>query len=177
MASGRIVHLDDPHPTEIHWPDVVEHLARIPRFNGAAGKYSVAQHSVLVMEQFEEGSILRPFALLHDAHEAMIGDIIRPLQMALPRQWSQQLKYVKRKLDEAIFIAAGLDPLAGWSQQFVLAHADEVVLAMEKRDLLAECDAWQARVPPAETRIERVWGYREAVDNLERAMIECGVIR
>ena len=171
-ASGRTVHLDDPSPDEIDFGDIAEHLSRLVRFNGAAGGYTVAQHSCAVMEQFEVGHPLRPYALLHDAHEAYIGDIVAPLAAALPREWRGALNHMKWKLDQAIYIAAGLNPLEARAQKFVIEHADRVVLATEKRDLLPQCEEWYLPVPPRAEPIGRVLPPRDARSEMLRWFVE-----
>lgn len=85
-ASGRPYWPADPQPEEIHPRDLPIQLARICRFNGALredipGIYSVAQHLVLAHDLAPPD--LRLEALLHDAHEAYIHDVVKPFKLML----------------------------------------------------------------------------------------------
>lgn len=88
-ASGRRFDLASPTAAMVDFDtDVPDALARLARFTGhiAAGPYSVAQHSVLCCEavMMETGDPLAAaYALLHDAHEAYIGDWSTPLKQAI----------------------------------------------------------------------------------------------
>ena len=88
MLSGRRLDLLDPSPFDVEIEDIAHGLSRVARWNGqTAGEwaYSVAQHSVLVERLV---AILdrdlpqrwRLAALLHDAPEYVIGDMITPLK-------------------------------------------------------------------------------------------------
>lgn len=79
----------DPRPGEVLLADVAHHLARINRYNGACEleHYSVAEHSVLMAEWLldeYEDPLLAYQGLLHDAPEAYIGDMVRPLKRNMP---------------------------------------------------------------------------------------------
>lgn len=82
-SSGRAFDLVEPTSAMVHWPDVAEQLAKTPRFAGATPgvHYSVAQHSVLVAQLVSPE--WRPWALLHDAHEAWLGDDTTPKKAAV----------------------------------------------------------------------------------------------
>lgn len=84
-ASGRAFDLVEPTAAMVHWPDVAEQLAKAPRFAGATAGvfYSVAQHSVHVARLVAPE--WAPWALLHDAHEAYLGDDATPKKAALSR--------------------------------------------------------------------------------------------
>ena len=82
--TGIKFHFLDPRPEEIAITDIAHALANQCRFNGhTKWFYSVAQHSVLVAEQVAKRTkdrlIIRQ-ALLHDAAEAYIGDLVQPLK-------------------------------------------------------------------------------------------------
>lgn len=82
-ASGITFYPLDPRPEEILIEDIAHHLARICRWGGAVRSfYSVAEHSVLLSWHFEERGEpdMAKWALLHDAAEAYLGDVVRPLK-------------------------------------------------------------------------------------------------
>lgn len=91
MLSGRRLDILDPSPLDVELSDIAYGLARVARWNGQTeGDYpfSVAQHSVLVLEIFRT---LNPvanarsqlYALLHDAPEYVMGDIISPFKTVM----------------------------------------------------------------------------------------------
>jgi hypothetical protein len=86
--SGHMVNLLDPQVEDVTLRDIAYHLSRIPRFNGATiGRFawSIADHSILVedlMSLITDDPRWRLAALLHDAHEFVVGDITRPMQSA-----------------------------------------------------------------------------------------------
>jgi len=99
-ASGKPFWPSDPRPQDIRISDIAAHLSRICRFNGAIKDdidvYSVAQHSVLVERYFtifnpNSSTNARLAALLHDAAEAYLGDMIKPIKDS----------YAERKAHEA----------------------------------------------------------------------------
>ena len=91
MLSGRRLDLLDPSPLDIEIEDIAHGLARVARWNGQTKgdhAYSVAEHSVLVESltaQFEPNldRHWRLAALLHDASEYVVGDMISPFKAAL----------------------------------------------------------------------------------------------
>ena len=89
MLSGRRLDLLDPSPLDVELEDVAHGLAFVARWNGqTAGDwpYSVAEHSLLVEELFEPPDPdprWRLAALLHDAPEYVIGDMISPVKAAV----------------------------------------------------------------------------------------------
>ena len=91
MLSGRRLDLLDPSPLDIEITDIAHGLARVARWNGqtkGAHAFSVAQHCLLVEQIAAE---LRPratrafrlAALLHDAAEYVVGDLISPFKAAV----------------------------------------------------------------------------------------------
>jgi uncharacterized protein len=91
MLSGRRLDLLDPSPLDIEIEDIAHGLARVARWNGQTkgdSAFSVAQHCVLVTALFThtQPSATKPqklAALLHDAPEYVIGDMISPFKAAL----------------------------------------------------------------------------------------------
>jgi 5'-nucleotidase len=112
MLSGRRLDLLDPSPVDIEIEDIAHGLARVARWNGQTlGDHalSVAQHCVVV-EQI--ASTLNPHwgarnclaALLHDAAEYVVGDLISPFKAALGLDY----KAFELRLLQAIYLRFGL---------------------------------------------------------------------
>jgi hypothetical protein len=112
MLSGRRLDLIDPSPLDIEIADIAHGLARVARWNGqtsGAHIFSVAQHTLLVeaimrthAPRIDEK--LRLAALLHDAPEYVIGDMISPFKAVLGGDY----KLVEKRLLSAIHIRFGL---------------------------------------------------------------------
>ncbi len=91
MLSGRRLDLLDPTPVDIEIEDIAHGLAFVARWNGQTlgdFAYSVAEHSLLVEELFGRIAPAAPprwrmAALLHDAPEYVIGDMISPVKAAV----------------------------------------------------------------------------------------------
>ena len=91
MLSGRRLDILDPSPLDVELSDIAHGLARVARWNGqTVGDYpfTVAQHSILVLELFRaqnrEADIKALlYAVLHDAPEYVMGDIISPFKAAM----------------------------------------------------------------------------------------------
>lgn len=91
MLSGRRLDLLDPTPMDIEIADIAHGLAFVARWNGQTRgdfAYSVAEHSLLVTEIFSRQNPKAPVkwqlaALLHDAPEYVIGDMISPVKAAV----------------------------------------------------------------------------------------------
>lgn len=77
--SGEMFWPLDPKPEEVHIEDIAHALSLVCRYGGHAKfHYSVGQHSILASRMVDEDFALQ--ALLHDAAEAYIGDMIRPVK-------------------------------------------------------------------------------------------------
>lgn len=91
MLSGRRLDLLEPSPLDIEISDIAHGLSRVARWNGQTlGDYpfSVAQHSILVLEMYQAAvPDLSPrdalYALLHDAAEYVVGDMISPFKATI----------------------------------------------------------------------------------------------
>lgn len=121
----------DPRPEDIDITNIAWGLSMQCRFNGHVSEfYSVAQHSVIVSRivesehPFDNKLILQ--ALLHDAHEAYIGDIVSPIKNLLP-----VFLEIEEKLDAVIMKKFGLDTTIAEP----VREADMVALVSEARDL------------------------------------------
>src|SRR5262245_34867592 len=101
LQSGAWLDFCAPSASEFTIEDIAHGLANICRYAGQCSNfYSVAEHSILVSEtakgfEFE--------ALLHDAAEAFMGDITRPLKQMLP-----EYKRIEREVEHAIFERFGV---------------------------------------------------------------------
>ena len=112
MLSGRRLDLLDPSPLDVEIADIAHGLARVARWNGqTVGEhaYSVAQHALLVEAIFSARSSgvrreWRLAALLHDAPEYVIGDLISPFKQALGLDY----KAFENRLQVAIHRRFGL---------------------------------------------------------------------
>lgn len=112
MLSGRRLDLLDPSPMDIEIEDIAHGLARVARWNGQTHgehSFSVAQHAVVVEEIAAHllpglAPKWRLAALLHDAAEYVIGDMISPFKAALGLNY----RTFEHRLEAAIHIRFGL---------------------------------------------------------------------
>lgn len=122
-----------PHIDDIEIEDIAHGLAYQCRFNGQTSSfYSVAQHSVLVASLVPEE--LKLAALLHDAAEAYLGDVVKPLKQLVPEYVT-----IEKKVMEMIGQRFGAADLT----HPLIKQADVILLATEKRDLMPNSvEAW-----------------------------------
>ncbi|MGH6798682.1 MAG: hydrolase [Roseiarcus sp.] len=112
MLSGRRLDLIDPSPLDVEIGDIAHGLARVARWNGQTRGpeiFSVAQHSLLVEALFAACEVApsgraRLAALLHDAPEYVIGDMISPFKAAIGGDY----KLIEARLNRAVLIRFGL---------------------------------------------------------------------
>jgi 5'-deoxynucleotidase YfbR-like HD superfamily hydrolase len=112
MLSGRRLDLLDPTPVDIEIEDIAHGLAFVARWNGQTigdHAYSVAEHSLLVETLFSRIAPAAPTkwrlaALLHDAPEYVIGDMISPVKAAVGPNYSA----LDDRLTAAIHLRFGL---------------------------------------------------------------------
>ena len=112
MLSGRRLDLINPSPLDVEIGDIAHGLARVARWNGQTRGpeiFSVAQHSLLVEALFAAAAPSSPgkaglVALLHDAPEYVIGDMISPFKAAIGGDY----KLIEARLMGAIRIRFGL---------------------------------------------------------------------
>lgn len=135
MLSGRRLDLLDPSPLDVEISDIAHGLARVARWNGQTQgdhAFSVAQHSLLVEDIFSTlvpgaPPASRLTALLHDAPEYVIGDMISPFKSAVGGGY----KSVEHRLQRAIHIRFGLPPETAEKLKRDIKRADQVAAYFE----------------------------------------------
>ncbi len=135
MLSGRRLDLLDPTPVDIEIEDIAHGLAFVARWNGqTAGDfaYSVAEHSLLVEELFRRIAPKAPVkwqlaALLHDAPEYVIGDMISPVKSAVGPDYGA----LDDRLAAAIHIRFGLPAAVPKTVKRQIKKADKISAWME----------------------------------------------
>ena len=154
-ASGDYFDLEDPDFRSIKIEDIGYALAMLCRYTGhCSAFYSVAQHSVLVSTIVPVEHALA--GLLHDAAEAYIGDVSKPLKSLLP-----DYKRIEARIEAAVFKRFGLPEVL----PDAVKRADLILLRTEQRDLMdAEGEDWTytegvapllARIHPQSSKLAR----------------------
>ncbi|WP_106609549.1 HD domain-containing protein [Shimia abyssi] len=135
MLSGRRLDLLDPTPVDIEIEDIAHGLAFVARWNGQTQgdyAYSVAEHSLLVERLFTRMYPVaepkwRLTALLHDAPEYVIGDMISPVKTAVGPDYGE----LDKRLTSAIHIRFGLPAETPKRIKAQIKRADRVSAWME----------------------------------------------
>ena len=135
MLSGRRLDLLDPSPLDIEISDIAHGLARVARWNGQTSgehAFSVAQHSLLVEALFSElvpaaSAGARLAALLHDAPEYVIGDMISPFKSVMGGSY----KDCELRLQRAIHLRFSLPAELGAGLRKEIKRADQIAAYYE----------------------------------------------
>lgn len=132
---GNRFYLLNPRIDDVVIEDIAHGLAYQCRFNGQTRTfYSVAQHSIIVAELVPAEQRLA--ALLHDAAEAYLGDMVKPLKLLLPEFSS--IEFQVSSIIAAKFGLPGFDFPE-------IKRADLIALATEKRDLMPySTESWES---------------------------------
>ncbi|AWD22026.1 HD domain-containing protein [Fuscovulum blasticum] len=177
MLSGRRLDLLDPTPVDIEVEDIAHGLAFVARWNGQTRgdwAYSVAEHSLLVEELFTRANPgvaarWRLAALLHDAPEYVIGDMISPVKAAIGPDYGA----LDERLTAAVHLRFGLPAALPVPIKKQIKAADKVSAWLEAVQIagftMAEADRFFGKPdaalvrgltirlrPPAEVRAEYV---------------------
>jgi 5'-deoxynucleotidase YfbR-like HD superfamily hydrolase len=144
MLSGRRLDLLDPSPLDVELEDIAHGLARVARWNGqtvGAHAYSVAQHTLLVEDI---AALLKPAmteeerlaAMLHDAPEYVIGDMISPFKALIGGEY----KTIEQRLLAAIHLRFGVKYPVPERTQAAIKAADRVAAYYEATRLAGFSD-------------------------------------
>lgn len=139
MLSGRRLDLLDPTPVDIEVEDIARGLSFVARWNGQTlgdFPYSVAEHSLLVEDIFRRIDPKAPAkwrmaALMHDAPEYVIGDMISPVKNAVGPGYDE----LDKRLTAAIHIRYGLPAAIPIKVKKQIKKADKISAWMEATQL------------------------------------------
>lgn len=165
--SGRKWSLLRPSPEDVDIQDIAQNTSLQVRYNGSCGAYSVAEHSVHCHDEAVRRNLPDSWCslvLLHDAHEAYLGDMVTPVVNALSvlledmdltrtnRTANRALDKLRDRTDRAIFQALGLEfDLPG--------EAFHVLRQIDAAAMMTERDALQPNQPEP-------WGIYENIPRL-----------
>jgi uncharacterized protein len=175
--SGRRLDLLDPSPLDIEIADIAHGLARVARWNGQTigdHAFSVAQHSMIVEHVFErlcpqatyEDKLI---ALLHDAPEYVIGDMISPFKAVMGGAY----KAVEHRLQTAVHLRFGLPGETPAPLRKAIKQADQVAAYFEATQLagFSEAEAIRFFGRPRGLTSEELSIAPQPVTVVERAFI------
>lgn len=139
MLSGRRLDLLDPSPLDVEISDIAHGLARVARWNGQTSgdhAFSVAQHSLIVEDIFRRCNPKSTpdelqMALLHDAPEYVIGDMISPFKAVVGGGY----KAVEKRLEAAVHLRFGLPPHPSPALKDEIKKADRIAAYFEATEL------------------------------------------
>ena len=188
MLSGRRLDLLDPTPLDIEIADIAHGLAFVARWNGQTRgdwPYSVAEHSLLVERIFAhlapQPAKWRLAALLHDAPEYVIGDMISPVKSAVGPGYGE----LDLRLTAAVHLRFGLPAVIPANIKKAIKSADKISAWLEATQIagftVAEADKLFGRPgttllrgleirlrPPAVVRAEFVARHAELLAEFTR---------
>lgn len=156
MLSGRRLDLLDPTPVDIEIEDIAHGLAFVARWNGQTRgdyPYSVAEHSLLVEQIFDRqnpgiGARWQLAALLHDAPEYVLGDMISPVKAAIGEGYGE----LDARLSAAVHLRFGLPA----------ALPGPIKKAIKKADILSARLEAEAIAGFSREEADRIFGRPDA---------------
>ena len=168
MLSGRRLDLLDPSPLDVEIEDIAHGLSRVARWNGQTSgdwAFTVAQHSLLVEDitgrlRPKAARTWRLSALLHDAPEYVIGDLITPFKAVVGTEY----KALERRLMAAVRLRFSLPAELPKQATSLIQRADRIAAYLEATRL--------AGFAPTEAR--RFFGRPEGFDDMDLAPLPPG---
>jgi len=167
-GRGRKFHPLAPRVEEVDITSIAHALSMMNRFTGATREpYSVGEHCVRAaravfaarrtLDSLDDAATIALKTLLHDASEAYLVDVARPVKLA---EGFQFYRDAERKVQDVIY--AAFDLPAESDLEPIVREADERMLATEVRDLMQPApESWHMRAVPYEVVVEP-WGWRSA---------------
>ena len=145
MLSGRRLDLLNPSPLDVEIEDIAHGLARVARWNGQTTgdhAFSVAQHSLLVERiaselQADLQERWRLAALIHDAPEYVVGDLITPFKSAIGLDY----RTLEDRLLQAVHIRFGLPGELPKRVTTLIKRADKIAAFLEATQLAGFSDS------------------------------------
>lgn len=133
LFSGSYFDFEAPQTSEFTIEDIAHGLSMVCRFAGQCSRfYSVAQHSVHLSEIVPPEHAFQ--GLMHDAPEAFVGDVAKPLKMMLP-----DYGIIEKRVEAAVFerfnVSMPLHP--------AIKEADVLMLVTEQHQLMKNRDDWE----------------------------------
>ncbi|OSZ79307.1 hypothetical protein CAP35_13930 [Chitinophagaceae bacterium IBVUCB1] len=162
-ASGKLINIWNPQPDTITISDIANALSKICRFGGHINEfYSVAQHSILVAAMCEND--IKMEGLMHDASEAFVGDVIKPLKNIIGKSYDE----VEDRFMQVIVEKFELN----MASMHRVKEYDKAALEIEHRHLqLNDNKPWHMAMiayklpfrvlPPAEARVEFLLAFKQ----------------
>jgi 5'-deoxynucleotidase YfbR-like HD superfamily hydrolase len=151
MASGRLIDINNFTSADVCLDDIAHHLAKIQRGNGClplGTSYSVAEHSINLCNSVEPkwySKLFRCKAILHDASEAYLSDIVSPVKRQLPEYLELEFNIQSIIYNKYIGVAAS-------KHDTVLEEKDHKILIDEIETMLPE----QLELYRTETGLEKL---------------------
>jgi hypothetical protein len=165
LASGALFDILDPEGSDFTLGDIAHGLGRVCRFAGQTNRfYSVAEHCCHVARLVPVEHARA--ALLHDASEAFIGDVTRPLKALLP-----DYRAIEARVEEAIaarFLSPAERALGGLKAG-AIKGMDLAMCLVEARELMPTVPGYWSGLPVVQVHWERAKGTRLNFDRPEFA--------
>lgn len=170
MSRGLTIDLLNPNPDDLVLEVLADALGYLARYTGHIGRYSVAEHLVLgarvLRDQGADPMVMRGY-LMHDAHEAVIGDVSSPIKAALRviGQGISAFDVLEARHEEAVQarfrVAAGLPSVKAMDLAMCRAEAEQGFGMLRG-------DGWPS-VRPAPIKLRR-WSAAQASAEF---LVEC----